>query len=49
LHRARYFLNLYFFYEKEKIEKDGSFMSGFVKVMHRFYLDNHEIIEKIGQ
>ena len=50
LHRAGYFLNSYFFYEKkEEIEKDGSFMSGFVEVMHRFYPDNDEIIEKIGQ
>ena len=50
LHRAGYFLNPYFFYEKkEEIEKDGSFMSGFVEVMHRFYPDNDEIIEKIGQ
>ena len=28
---------------------DGSFMSDFVEVIWRFYLDDHEIVEEIGQ
>ena len=28
---------------------DGSFMSDFIEVIWRFYLDDHEIVEEIGQ
>jgi hypothetical protein len=47
LHGAGYFLNPYFYYEE--IDMDGSFMSDFVEVIWRFYLDDHEIVEEIGQ
>lgn len=50
LHRAGYFLNPYFYYpKKEVIEKAGIFMDGFVDVMHKFYANDEQIIEKIHQ
>ena len=48
LHRAGYYLNPYFYYEKkEATEKAGIFMNGFVKCMHMFYPNDAEKVEKI--
>lgn len=44
--RAKYYLNSYFWYVMEDIEKDGSFLKGFVEIMYRFY---SEIIRFLGR
>ena len=50
LHRAGYYLNPYFYYEKkEATEKAGIFMNGFVECMHMFYPNDAEKVEKIGE
>ena len=48
LHRAGHYLNPYTFYKKKlEIEKAGIFMDGLVEVMHRFYPEKHETLNKI--